>query len=314
MASLLVVIAASGVAVGLVSSEQHETQVALQAKHRALLEKQEAYEAADAAAKREEKRADEVERRFQQARKLGDMIYKISEEEIGSASPFQGPRRKLLLAALDNYRELVLVGHDPKEREALEILMTKVQKLLEEQDLKREAEAAFLLFHSDVKTELAMTSEQSRKIDGMGGRHSSGSGSFPGMAGKGHPRPPMNPSLTQDAKIDLIKGLTGSQRQRLRQIYVQFRGPSAFTELDVVEALDLTSAQRQYIKHLQSDGPTGFGLSALSYLGKIGGMAPKLPGGLDPTAKVMDRIMECLTPTQRDTWKTLTGASFHTRG
>jgi serine/threonine protein kinase len=308
MASLLIVIAASGLAVGIVSSEQHETQQALQAKHQALLEKQQAYEAAKAAAKREENRADEVEQRFQQARKLGDLIFKISEDELGSDSGFQGTRRKLLLAALNNYRELVLVGNDPKEREVLEKHMEKVLRLLEEQDLKREGEAAFLLFHSDVKTELSISTEQSKRIetvsakDGMGGKH----GPF-----KGAPLAPQGPSLTQDTKITLIKSLTGVQRQRLRQIYVQYRGPKAFTELDVVEALDLTAAQRQYITHVEKDAPREFIMSRLSYLGKIGGAAPK--AGFDPTARLTDKILDCLTDLQKETWKTLTGSPFHTR-
>jgi hypothetical protein len=315
LASLLGVIAASGVAVALVSAEQRETKLAYENADQAYQETKRAYKAADALAKSERDRADEVERRFHRAKELGDLVFRISENEIGSDSPFQGPRRKLLIAALEIYRELVSVGQDPKVRAELDVLMVKVQKLLTDQDLKREAEGAFLLFHSDVKTELATTAEQNRTIDRMAGRPGPGSGGG-GFPGKGFGRPgmtmPPNPSLSQEAKIDLIRSLNGSQRQRLRQIYVQFRGPSAFTELDVIEALELTPAQRQHIKLLQNEGMTGFGFSALSYLGKIGGMPQKLPGGLDPGVKIMDKIMEYLTPAQRETWRTLTGPPFHT--
>lgn len=309
VASLLVMIAASGVAVAVVSSEQRETKQALLDKDRALQDKQLAYEAAEAAAAREKERADEVERRFRRAKELGDLVFKISEDEIGSASPFQGPRRKLLLAALNIYNELISVGQDPKVREDLREHMKKVQDLLTAQDLKREAEAAFLLFHADVRNELALSADQSKKIEKMTTTKSSfGPGGF---SIKGIGKPLSFPSLSQDAKIDLIKNLSGSQRQRLRQIYVQFRGPKAFTELDVIEALELTPTQRQHISMLQNSGPEGFGFSALSYLGKIGGMPAKLPGGLDPSVKIMDRIMECLNNAQKEAWRTLTGAPFH---
>ena len=316
LASLLVVIAASGVAVALVSAEQRETKLAYQNADQAYQETKRAYKAADELAKSERERADEVERRFHRAKQLGDLIFQISEDEIGSASPFQGPRRRLLLAALEIYRELIAAGHDATVRAELDKLRSRVETLLTELDLKREAEGSFLLFHSDVKTELAISAEQSKKIDKFAVRPSSGSGGG-GFPGKGHGfgwgRPGMNPtpSLSQKDKNELIQSLTGSQRQRLRQIYVQFRGPSAFTELDVIEALDLTPAQRQHIKLLQNEGMNGFGFSALSYLGKIGGMPQKLPGGLDPGVKVMDKIMEYLTPAQRETWHTLTGAPFH---
>ncbi|HEV3440393.1 MAG TPA: serine/threonine-protein kinase, partial [Gemmata sp.] len=96
LASLLVVIAASGVAVALVSAEQRETKLAYQNADQAYQETKRAYKAADELAKSERERADEVERRFHRAKQLGDLIFQISEDEIGSASPFQGPRRRLL--------------------------------------------------------------------------------------------------------------------------------------------------------------------------------------------------------------------------
>jgi hypothetical protein len=123
-------------------------------------------------------------------------------------------------------------------------------------------------------------------------------------------RPGGAPSLSPEARVDLIKGLTGAQRQRLRQIYVQYRGPSAFTELDVVDALDLTLAQRNHINELKNKGLNGVAM-ALSHLGKMGGMPQKMPNGyVDPGVKVLEQILEYLTPTQRETWRTLTGPPF----
>jgi eukaryotic-like serine/threonine-protein kinase len=275
-----------------------------------------AYEAAEKLQIAERERADEVERRFRRAKELGDLVFRISEDEIGSDSPFQGPRKRLLLSALGIYRELVLVGHDAAQREELDKLMRRVKILLDDLDLKREAEGAILLFHQDVKTELGINADQIKNIEKFAPRPSSGGMGFPGKGwgpgGPGMMRPPMPPTLSQKDKVELIQGLTGTQRQRLRQIYVQFRGPSAFTELDVIEALDLTLEQRRHIKLLQNSGMNGFASSALSYLGKFGGMPQKLPGGIDPNVKVMDQIMEYLTLAQRDAWRNLTGLPFHT--
>ena len=304
MAALVMIVAASGVAVALVSTKQKETQAAYQAKDEALQETRKAQAAAETLAVQYKEAGNEIKRKYDSVKEVADLVYKLSEEEIGSDSPFQGPRRKLLLAALDISRKLMAEGNN-QDRVKLEEHMKKVQDLLTQLDLRREAEGAQLLFHADVKAELAITPEQSKEIDRW---TPPAGGAVKGHAVGAIGRPAVTPSIPQEVRINLIQSLTGAQRQRLRQIYVQYRGPKAFTEVDVIEALDLNLEQRQHIKLLQNDG-TSFGFSALSYLSKIGGVPQKLPGG-DPSVKIMDKIMDYLKPEQREKWKSLVGPPF----
>src|SRR5205823_3019864 len=182
-----------------------------------------AYQAADALTKSERARADEAERRFRQSKELTDLVLKISEEEIGSDSPFQGPRRRLLRAALDNYRNLM--------------------------------------------------------ADRRG------------------------PALDPAVRAELIRVLTVAQRQRLRQIFLQFLGPMAFNDPDVVERLALTPAQRQQIRVIQAEefGPPFVRLGGPpNRPGGPPGGPPKGPGGPpggpkdnpDARAKGVDRILD----------------------
>jgi serine/threonine protein kinase len=317
MASLMVVIVASGVAVGMVSAEKRETEQALREKNQALEDTKQAKEEAEAAEDRERKRADEVTKRYNRAKQLGDLIFKISEEELLSFTgsrdemSFQGPRRRMLLAALDIYRDLAKTGTDPKVVKELDDLLSRVQKLLDDLDLRREAEATVLLFHADVKTELGISAEQGKKIDVYAIKHPPGKG---GMPFKGFGAPPPSPSLTNEQKRQLLEILTGQQRQRLRQVYLQYRGPSAFKDLDVIEQLELTIEQRKLIKAFSIERPNDFGNSPLSYLtAKLGGMAFKPPGASETSVKLMDRIMDTLTFDQKEKWRTLSGAPFQTR-
>ena len=74
-----------------------------------------------------------------------------------------------------------------------------------------------------------------------------------------------------EAEIDAI--LTPPQRLRLRQIALQSEGPAAFREPEVVEALDLTPAQRERIRAIESE--TLFGQIRETQSGKPPGDAGK---------------------------------------
>ncbi len=301
LAALLVVIVASGVAIGLVSAEQRETKKALKEKELAL-------EAETIATQLANKRADEIQSRFIPTQKFGELAYKIIFEDMKWASAFEGPKKKLLLAALDTYSELEKielkkssVEDDPKVRKRLaelETLRKKIGELLAEQELNREAVAAFLLFHSDVKNELSLTVEQRESIDKK----------LPGKEGIVRPTDLM---LTKEIRIDLINSLTGRQRQRLKQIYVQYVGPVAFRLPDVIEELDLKREQSQKIDEILKPNGNNVQLrSPLMYLARVNGVRPKPIEGNDPTAEVYDRIRECLTPQQREKWQEVKGTPF----
>ena len=138
---------------------------------------------------------------------------------------------------------------------------------------------------------------------GMGGPGPKGKGGkSPG--GRGDDRgPPL--FLTPPTRAELVQILTPPQRLRLRQIFLQVRGPMAFNEPEVVEALQLTADQRQQIRVLQI-GP--FGRPG----GFFGGPPPKGPwGGPEEFARVTEQILNSLTPEQREKWRALTGKPFN---
>jgi hypothetical protein len=271
--------------------------------------------------KAERDRADEAERRFRQSKELGDLVVRISEEEIGSDSPFQGPRRRLLLAALENYRNLLSSGpEDPKVRAELDQVLARVQTLLADQAEAREAEAAFLLDRPDVREELDLTSEQVDRAERAFTRKG------PGGPGK-HDRGPPVPDPAE--RRELIHMLSGSQRLRLRQIATQVRGPWAFNEPEVVEALHLTTQDRQQIKQIQAEMFAGFGRQSPG--GGPPGGPPKGPpkGGGPPKgppdgfggpggppwnsegpAKALERILEILPAEKRDAWRAYIGKPY----
>ncbi len=237
----------------------------------------------------EKRRADEAERRFRQAKATTDALLQISEEDFGAASPFQRTRRRLLLAALEHYRDLRADGPaDPEARAEVERVLARVEGLLAEQAARQEAERVFLLRHPPVRDELALTPEQRERVEAAFAPR----GREP--AGDGWHRMPDRP--TRDA---VVKLLTGPQRQRLRQVALQFQGPGAFSDPDVLDGLALTPAQRQQVRAIQAEAFT-------PAAGRPGGrpVRPEQP------AAVLKQILDVLTPGQRAAWQEMVGPPF----
>jgi hypothetical protein len=295
LVTLLVVGIASGVATALVAAEQAETGKAYRETQAAHQEAQQARLAADALAKSEKHRADEAEKRFQRAKVLGDLVLTISEEEMGSDRPLQGPRRRLLLAALENSRRLLDDGHDdPGVRAELATVVSRVEGLLAEQDLRWEADGAFLMRDPHVRAELQLTPDQARRVDRA----------FPPPPpGKGPGKGPRPPDPSQETKNELVKSLTVQQRQRLRQISIQLRAPMVFNDPEVIDPLNLYPL-RQQIREILTEEFGG--------LGPFRPGGPKQPPGADKDAKAraLERILDLLTPEQRESWRALVGKPY----
>jgi hypothetical protein len=264
VAVLMLNVAALAVSMALVARERDRTAAALD---------------------RERQRADEAERRFRQAKATSDLVLRVTEEDLGAASPFQGTRRRLLLAALENYRDLQMNGPaDPEARAEIERLLARVQGLLAEQAARQETERVFLLRHPSVRAELSLTPDQTKQVEAA---------FDPPAADAWHRMP--DPG-TRDA---IAKGLTGPQRQRLRQIALQFLGPGAFRDPDVVEVLALSASQRQQIRAILAEAftPTAHRKDS----------RPVRP---EPPTKALKRILDVLTPEQRTAWREIVGPPF----
>jgi len=307
LASLVVVGLASSVAAVLVAGEQAETrrtfsalQTARQEADRHARAEEQARKEADAAARAERARADEANQRFLRAKELGDLVLRISEEEMGTAGPLQGPRRRLLLAALENSRQLLAGGHtDPKVRAELTRVVARVESLLADQDLRWEAHSAFLMKDAQVRAELKLTPEQVRRVDQAfptSPDRGPGKGSPDKVPGKGplDRGPPRFFDPSTDVKIELIRSLTAQQRVRLHQISIQTRLPWVFNDPEVLEPLKLY-ALRQQIRQILADEP----------------WKKQSPGGdKDARTRAVERILELLTPEQRAAWEELIGKPY----
>ena len=127
-----------------------------------------------------------------------------------------------------------------------------------------------------------------------------------------------NAEISKVAYKELGDVLKKEQVERLKQIDRQNMRIAAFSDAEVVSALNLTDAQKTTIKGLATD----LGKDTMEIF-KDGGFKGGKGGGGDPekmkemTQKVstkqkeyMTKAMDTLTDDQKKTWKTLTGDTF----
>jgi hypothetical protein len=301
---LLALFTLSWVTVGLVASEQQKTKEVNGKLEQANGQLRVAIEDKEKARQAEQARADELQRRFDRAKSLGDVVFRIGKTASGQTeTAFRGPQRHLYLTALDIYRELAALADDPNKAAEVAALKKEVQDIIEKDDLRRDVESSFLLFHPHVRAELKCTPEQIALLEKIVGR--------PVPADVRDPRWNINPNLIPvKEKEKLVLSLTGAQRQRLRQLHVQFRWSRAFMDSDVADDLDLTREQRGRIQMIQEQARAAFDTSPLFYLGQINGKPPAAADRAAPS-KVIERIKaEVLTPPQLESWNALTGPPF----
>jgi hypothetical protein len=93
------------------------------------------------------------------------------------------------------------------------------------------------------------------------------------------------------------------QRQRLHQISIQIRTPMVFNEPEVLEPLNLYPLRKQ-IRQILTEEFGGFGP-------RPGGGLKQPPwGDKDAKARALERILELITPEQREAWHALAGKPF----
>ncbi len=259
----------------------------------------------------ERDRADEAERRFQSSKKFGDLMIRISEEEAGLGAPLRGIHRRLLLAALDNYRELLERSpNDPQVQAELDRMKSRIEaKLVEEEKIRRSWRVGLLWFPL-IRAELGLTSNQDEKVQqlfGACGLPTTANLDLKPSYADINVRETLSHAITDPiARQEFLRPLTDAQRKRLGELFLQFLGPLAFDLPDVVETLVLTPSQRQQIRLLQPAGPQRF----VSSHGLVGGStfltgAPKSPDNAPAT--LIERIVGTLTRDQRGRWDTLIG-------
>jgi serine/threonine protein kinase len=259
---------------------------------------------AEAAYRREHQHAEEAEARFRLARRAVDELIRASEEELAHRPGMEGLRKRLLTSALSYYREFIHQRRtDPDAQAELRDTTRRVETILANLAVLRAAGQLYVLAQPAALDELKLDNVQRRKVADLSAR--AGRRWFDAFGDPAHFPPPderariaLEQARTNEAEVDAI--LTPPQRVRLRQIALQSEGPTAFREPEVVEALALTSDQRERIRAIEEEAL--FRQLREIRTGKGADGAGKPVG-----AQATDRIIALLLPEQARRWRAMAG-------
>jgi serine/threonine protein kinase len=301
----------------------------------------------------ERERRREAEERFQLAQDAADDLIKVANEELADKPFMESLRKRLLEVALAYYEKLIEQRRDdPDAQKELEdsLARKRVKELVDELTLIQGMGHLDLLKEKAVLDDLRVSVEQLERIDEVKQQQEEEKKQI----WQPHPKGPQKklPSIVEMARRNdrLVRSLlTPGQLTRLRQIALQKRGLSAFSDAGVAAELKLTLAQRQQIRGIEwglffgnqqqqrwtFGMPMGhrgekndkkqhlhgrFGRSKGPQVKKNEPGRPQ-PGGFgffgnpwqkNPQAQkdALARALEVLNPEQRARWKELTGEPF----
>jgi hypothetical protein len=261
-----------------------------------------------AALERERERAAEAEERFELAREAADALIRASEEELADRPFLEGPRQRLLEAALVYYQKFIEQRQDDPEAQA-ELVATqeRIKKVLADLAVLRAAGDLFHLARQSVANDLGLTPEQRARLDVLFARQGARWARLLRNQDRLSPQDRRQKLLDlpriSDAEARRI--LEPGQLQRLRQVAIQLQGTSAFRDQEVVTALGLTADQRARARAIEDE---------LFLAGR-----PARPGAAPGDVRrawdskvnaAIERILASLTPEQVKRWKELTGEPF----
>lgn len=263
-------------------------------------ERQKAEEAAEQRARAEES--------FRQARQAVDQFAAVTEDELAGNPFLEGARRRLLEVALAYYRDFINQRQaDPTLRAELQASRDKVETILRELTTLIGAGQYALLHQKPVQEELALTEEQRTALARIEQRWRDAYHEAGGLAPSEWERRRLD--LARDQEVEVARLLTPTQFQRFRQIALQQRGPLAFSDPEVVAALQLTTEQKKRIREIQEETNAGF-----TRFGPPD-RRPRPPDRppeqwAEDWKRARERMLVLLTPSQRRQWDELTGEPF----
>lgn len=300
-----------------------------------------------AALTQERLRAQEAEQRFQQARQAVDLLIEVSQEELSDKPPLQNLSKRLLETALVYYQDFIAQrSGDPSRQAELLAVQERLKKILDDLAVMEGAGQFILLADRRVQADLALEDRQCEQIEAVTEQ------STPKRLDSFRDFHRLTPAQRRTKFLEFARAneqvmrdtLTPLQLQRLEQISLQFRGPQAFSQPEIVSRLKLTEDQSQAIRQIVVEsfasmwdhggpggpppdpnhgGPGGPQPPPRQDHGVPGGPQPPPgqdhggPGGPPPgpsreasTRTAMEKILAVLTPAQLAEWKALTGTPF----
>ena len=261
------------------------------------------------ALEREKDRANEAERRFQQARQAVDVLIQVSEEDLVDNPTFFATRKRLLETAAAYYRDFIEQREgDVASQQELAAVQDRVKSILHELATLQIHLQVMLVANSAVQTDLQLSSEQQpRLVEFVQQSTQAGFQLFSELRDlTSDARRRRFVELAESREQSLEKILTAAQRERLRQIVLQVQGFSAFQELDVIKALSLTREQRRGIREIEFEALTSFGPERRSSRGPDHWFEENNPH----VQRAVQRVIGLLTSEQAERWRQLTGPKF----
>ncbi|QEG40912.1 serine/threonine protein kinase [Roseimaritima ulvae] len=288
------------------------------------------------ALQRETEQRQVAEKRFSQAKMAVETFSQLSESELSHRNGLQDLRRSFLETSLSFYQEFLDdpvagLSVDP----TLEATRDRVQKIVAELKVLEDLEPLLLLNDIRIQKEVNLSPEKSAEIQAkvtefMDQRRSLASQFVGGLEDE-------NDELSQlltEFKQATSTQLSPQQLARLRQLNRQRRLPFTFKSSEIINALSLTGPQVEQIDQIilqtapfRAGGPRGGGANRGGRSagppggrGPGGGPGPGLGPGPDGppldqlhrrASKVtVGKILEILTPEQRERWQELVGEPF----
>ena len=262
--------------------------------------------------RREQLRANEAEKRFQQARQVVDSLIQFSEEELADKPFMDGTRQRLLGIVLGYYQDFVDQSKGKGNGQSdFERVQERVQTILSELALLRREMQRGALEHKVVLDDLSLTESQRERLDALlkqwkddRERMAMETGTLDEETRR---RTALAIAVEHDRAVELL--LSTQQRQRLAEIALQEAGIMAFRDPDVATKLNLTAAQRKSIREIEREifrpffepGGPGGGHGR----GPRGGGPPKI-SKKDSVAKVL----ALLNSDQVARWQEMIGPPF----
>jgi len=112
-------------------------------------------------------------------------------------------------------------------------------------------------------------------------------------------------TAAEEANKGLADLLGADQFKRLKQLHVQRRGPYAFSETEVIAALQLTKDQQKKLRDMEADYA-----KALLEVNKLTDLEERGKKMTTAIKEAMDKAMGILNDEQKKTWKDLTGERY----
>jgi DNA-binding TFAR19-related protein (PDSD5 family) len=233
-------------------------------------------------------------------------MIQISQEELAGKPFSEALRKRMLHAALAYYQGLIAQqSDDPTKQAELAVTQEYVQQILADLAVLAGGGDVDLLHRDDVRADLRLTVDQARQVtsllESLSQQRKENFPTFVHMTPTEREQHSIAEARFKQDSLDKI--LTPEQKQRLGQVALQLKGLAAFQDNDVAAALNLTAAQKERLRIIESE---------MFNPGPPEGDGPGKPRRLSRQSAV-EKFLEALTPDQKQQWKQKTGEPFQAK-